>query len=239
MPEKLTPEMLETSYNDISVFLNEKHCEDCRNKVEHFHAWHAGACGKKIQLAETGWKKAVSVDKIHGFNDGHLHEDDVRNKLTKAGYNIARPTKTIWLPITGHDSIKVNLTPDGVLGRAGYEDVIWENKAIGDYSFDMVARNGIPKPYRLQGQLYLYAFEIKRAIFSFKNRHRSNLIWLEMEANSDELQEIVQKYYEISVANEFEAILPPAYEKPEFECSVCDYWYDCWPGKDPNNWRKK
>lgn len=236
--EKITPEMLEQSYNDISVFLNEKSCADCTAKTRHFHAWHAGACSRKIQLAETEWKRGVSVDKIHQFNDGHLHEEDVRSKLIKAGYKIARPTKKILLPISGYKKLQVNITPDGILGKAGYEDIVWENKAIGDYAFDAVAKNGIPKTYRLQAQLYMYGFSIKDCIFSFKGRHRSQMIWLPLKADADELQEIVQKYYEIDMADEAELILP-GYDDPEFECSVCDYWYYCWPDKDPNNWRKK
>jgi hypothetical protein len=179
------------------------------------------------------------------FDDGRLHESDIRRRLRTV---LRSPEKELFddeLSCRGKIDNKVYIKscgdqlgegmPDPEFMRDG-KDPILELKSVNEYSYqEMAAKGVIPQSYYDQVQYYLYLEGLRWAIILIKNRNSNGhekgaLPFLEFVILADpERQALIRGGLRTTKDCVDNSIMPPRpFLRESTKCSYCRFKRECW-----------
>jgi hypothetical protein len=179
------------------------------------------------------------------FDDGRIHEQDIRRRLRLV---LRSPERELTDPDLGArgkidnmvDSRKVVLPVEGEPGQETpifpKEDPVLELKSVNEYAYQDMARSGrINQSYYDQVQYYLFLTGISWAICLIKNRNSSGdekgvIPFLEFVVFSDAERQAQLRagLATIKECVEKKIIPPRPFLKDSTKCSYCRFKFECW-----------
>jgi hypothetical protein len=131
---------------------------------------------------------------------------------------------------------------DGVITQAPVDvpglvlPALWENKALGNASFNEVVRVGIKesKPlYYAQVQIYMAYMQLESCLFTCINRD-NGLLHIEVIAfDPQHAQEVSDRGVRVIQSKRPEEFPRIARESTDWRCKWCDYASRCWTATEP------
>lgn len=214
-------------------------------------------CERQIYYDMKMWdkKSLLSTESLVMFDDGRLHEGDIRRRLVQI---LRSPEREVMDKETGAKGkidnmvsmrfLQSNSDANGTLLQllksvfptgAIIEDPVLEIKSVNEYSFqDMAATQTIKQSYYDQVQYYLYLLDKKWAIIVIKNRNSSGpekgaLPFLEFIILADKARQaqIVAGLLSTKECIEKEILPPRPFLRESTQCVFCRYKHICWPPK--------
>jgi len=191
-------------------------------------------------------KTLLSSGTLVLFDDGRIHEQDIRRRLRLVLRSPERELKDDEITINGRpvsgkidnmvDSKKIASALDPALDKDLQGDPVLEIKSANEFSYQMMAREGkINQAYEDQIQEYLFLSKAKWAICLIKNRNSSGdekgvLPYLEFIVLSDpERQAMIRAGLKTTAECVEKNILPPRpFLRESTKCSYCRFWRVCW-----------
>lgn len=181
-------------------------------------------------------KSKITSGSLVMFDDGHLHEQDIRRRLRLI---LKSPEKEAYDPETGakgklDNTIDYRKVPELDLK----EDPVLEIKTANEFSFQHMAATGqISQRYYDQIQYYLFETKKLMAVLLIKNRNstgpgKGQLSYLEYTVMSDPERQKEIRISLLAVKESVEANVLPARPFPieSTNCSYCRFKYTCWEG---------
>lgn len=214
--------------------------DDLSNWFVHFHASDLAYCGKQVQLRIldylNGKRKHTDLNKANFFNDGHIHEEEIRkylkNGLTEE-YTIIANREFVTEVITNGEKLIVYGHPDIIVkNRITKEITLFECKALMDGTYKRSINTGeYREEYYGQVQCYLWQLDLPSGMLVIKNRNTGaidkihhidvNPQWVE-----DRLYNLsmIQK----SIKNGDTDSIIKKYDLYNRMCNFCEYNNICW-----------
>lgn len=192
-------------------------------------------CPEKKQLLSTG--------SLAMFDDGRLHEADIRRRLRLILRSPERELTDDEIGARGKIDNMVDarkFPTDMVWPTVGLDgDPILEIKTINEYQFHEIAAKGIvPQTHYDQIQYYLYLSGVKWAVLLIKNRNASGatkggMPYLEFIITSDKKrQDEIRAGLKTTKECAIQGIIPPRpFLRDSAKCSYCRFKFTCW-GQD-------
>lgn len=191
-------------------------------------------------------KSLLSNGTLVLFDDGRIHEQDIRRRLRLVLRSPERELTDEELGCRGKIDNMVErkkIISEGVIGMGEgasaitFEgDPILEIKTVNEFSYQMMARdNQISQSYYDQIQYYLFLTGAKWAICLIKNRNSSGdekgaLPFLEFTVQPDpERQAAIRAGLKTIVECVAQKIMPPRpFLRDSTKCSYCRFKFTCW-----------
>lgn len=242
-PEALTAKITEAMERDIKIY---PRTSLWVSQLDH-------PCIRNLEYGILRWKDQMkhSADLQEIFNEGHVHEAAVLEKLSKAGFKARQTQRPIFekvkrggvemrYGISGRLDLEIN-HPD-VLGDAWYPAEIKSMEPFGWESINSVQDFFESKRYYLrmypgQLQLYLYCMGKEIGLMILKNKVSGKLkfIWIPMDLevvermlnNAEEVNRVVA---EVEGGADPDASLTPRIEYHDKICGGCVFRHICLPG---------
>ena len=186
-------------------------------------------------------KSLLSTGSLTMFDDGRLHEQDIRRRLRLILRSPERELSDDEIGARGKidnmlDARKIPLpaTPEGPVYPEG--DPILEIKSLNEFQFQEFAAKGIiSQSYYDQCQYYLYLSKIKWALILIKNRNSSgaekgSLPYLEFIILPDEKRQAeIRAGLKTVKECAFAGVIPPRpFLRESSKCSYCRFKVTCW-----------
>jgi hypothetical protein len=180
------------------------------------------------------------------FDMGHDGEERMAEYLKLAGFQLQTHTdegKQIAIA-DANNQFKGHL--DGYI-HGGPENLglkyplLWENKALGDKSWNDLKKNGLKKSkpvYYAQVQVYMGYKELEACLFTALNRDTGE-IYVEMVAfNSRDCQDYIDKVVRIIKTEVPEEAVKISKDPSDFRCKFCDFRQRCHSTISPTHQNK-
>jgi len=177
---------------------------------------------------------------------GHDGEERMAEYLKLAGFQLQTHTdegKQIAIA-DANNQFKGHL--DGYI-HGGPENLglkyplLWENKALGDKSWNDLKKNGLKKSkpvYYAQVQVYMGYKELEACLFTALNRDTGE-IYVEMVAfNSRDCQDYIDKVVRIIKTEVPEEAVKISKDPSDFRCKFCDFRQRCHSTISPTHQNK-
>lgn len=191
-------------------------------------------CPKKLWYTFHQPKPVRDAKLQRIFDRGHLMEDYVAKLLRDAGCNLITADENgeqygfVDREVAGHcDGVILSGLPESSAPH------LWENKAVGDKSFNEFVKNGIEKTnykYYVQVHIYMHKLKLKDCLFTVINCNTCEIYTERIKLN----EEIATRYIErgVEIARSKEPMGRAFPKKNFFKCKFCDYNEECWAGVD-------
>jgi len=140
----------------------------------------SGDCLRALWAAATGMQEVAKQERLTQMaQEGHLHEADVRDRLREEGHFIVEAQAVVdWEVVPGLVIIRGHV--DGLMPD---DDATLEIKSMSDAVFkEFEANRFTSKPaYAWQISSYMYASEVEKALYAYKNRNNGQLetFWID------------------------------------------------------------
>lgn len=216
----------------------ERHQEEIRDYLGASIIGHA--CSRKIQYQYQNIAPDVKPDstktakKLRIFQRGHIFEKVMLEWLLNAGFQIEGIDNTIGFMGTQFGGHIDGLITDGPEIEGLTYPLIWENKAVGEKTFNTLSKYGIETNpvYHSQVSLYqAYLNYLNPALFTVINCNTMEIYAELVPFNTGIAQEMSDKAARI-IEDTVQGIdMPRVSNDPEyFECRGCEYKETCWRG---------
>lgn len=195
-------------------------------------------------MTENSQKSLLSTGSLVLFDDGRIHEQDIRRRLRLVLRSPEREVTDEEIGVRGKidntiysGSIREFL-PDEVKNMDG--DPILEIKSVNHFMFQEIENSGeLPQKFYDQINYYLFLTRIKWAICLIKNRNslgseKGQIPFLEFIVLADiERQSELRSGMKTTKEALDKRILPPRpFLRESTQCQFCRYKHVCWPKKE-------
>lgn len=203
-------------------------------------------------LTQSEDKSLLSSQSLVLFDDGRLHEEDIRRRLRVV---LRSPEREVSDQQNGARGKIDNMVVFKTLKEMTYanealseiikqynldEDPILEIKTVNEFMYQYMASNGkISQNYYDQVQYYMFLTKVKWAIVLIKNRNTTGdspgkLPFLEFIVLSDRERQ-AQIRAGLNTVNDCveKNVLPPRpFLRESTQCTYCRFKYVCWPKQE-------